>query len=322
MVKPPFVHEKAIVEAGAQIGAGTRVWAFAHVLGGARIGRHCNICDHVFIENDVVLGDDVTVKSGVQLWDGVTLEDGVFVGPNVTFVNDRFPRSRDYPEAFGQTIVRSGASVGANATLLAGIEVGRGAMVGAGAVVTQGVPPNAIVVGNPARISGYVDSREKRALHPRPAESASEVLAVRGARLYDNPIISDMRGSVSVGECGKNLPFAPKRYFLVFDVPSRDVRGEHANRVLEQYLVCLRGACTVMLDDGKRREEIRLDSPRVGLYVPPMTWLAQYQHTPDVMLLTLASEPYDALDYIRVYEEFRQESARGTGSRGEGSTEG
>lgn len=314
---PPFIHPAALVEPGAQMGASTRVWAFAHILKGARIGRHCNVCDHVFVENDVIIGDNVTVKSGVQLWDGVTLEDNVFVGPNATFVNDRFPRSRDYPQAVGRTTIRNGASIGANATLLTGIEVGRSAMVGAGAVVTQSVPPNAIVVGNPARISGYVDSREKRALQVRRVESGEAALTVRGAHVYDNPFISDMRGSVSVGEFGKTLPFVPKRYFLILDVPSHDVRGEHANRVLHQYLVCVRGSCTVMLDDAESREEIRLDSPRLGLYVPPMTWLAQYRHSPDCILLVLASDPYDPHDYIRDYEEFRREARGHSSSPGE-----
>src|SRR6185436_8881129 len=118
-------------------------------LPGARIGRNCNICSHVFIENGVVIGDNVTVKCGVQLWDGITLEDDVFIGPNVTFTNDRRPRSKRYPEAFERTTVCAGASIGANATILPGLVIGRSAMVGAGAVVTHSVPPNAIVIGNP-----------------------------------------------------------------------------------------------------------------------------------------------------------------------------
>jgi acetyltransferase-like isoleucine patch superfamily enzyme len=132
----PFVHPHAIVES-ARVGPRTRVWAFAHVLPGARIGADCNICDGVFIENDVLVGDRVTVKCGVQLWDGVTLEDDVFVGPNATFTNDLFPRSRQHPEQFSRTLVRDGASIGANATILAGITIGARAMVGAGAVVTR-----------------------------------------------------------------------------------------------------------------------------------------------------------------------------------------
>ena len=157
-----FQHPQSLVET-ERVGRGTRVWAFAHVLPGAAIGEDCNICDHVFIENDVVVGDRVTVKCGVQLWDGVTLEDDVFVGPNATFTNDLFPRSRQYVEQFSRTLVRKGASIGANATLLAGITVGADAMVGAGAVVTKDVPPGAIVVGNPARIKGYVDNAQGEA---------------------------------------------------------------------------------------------------------------------------------------------------------------
>jgi len=153
---PYFKHPQALVES-THIGPRTRIWAFAHVLPGAVIGEDCNICDHVFIENDVLVGNRVTIKCGVQLWDGVVLEDDVFVGPNATFTNDRFPRNRRPPPEFLKTIVRAGASIGANATLLPGIVVGPNAMVGAGAVVTSDVPANAIVVGNPARISGYVE---------------------------------------------------------------------------------------------------------------------------------------------------------------------
>lgn len=152
-----FQHSHALVESN-RIGKGTRIWAFVHVLPGAVIGEDCNICDHVFIENDVVVGDRVTIKCGVQLWDGVMLEDDVFVGPNATFTNDMFPRSKQYPDSFSRTLVQKGASIGANATLLAGITIGENAMIGAGAVVTKDVPPNAIVVGNPARVKGYVDS--------------------------------------------------------------------------------------------------------------------------------------------------------------------
>ena len=149
-----FRHETAIVES-TSIGEGTRIWAMAHVLPGAVIGEYCNICDHTFIENDVIVGNRVTVKCGVQLWDGTTIEDDVFIGPNATFTNDPFPRSRQYPEHFARTYVRRGASIGANATILPGITIGERAMVGAGAVVTRDVPPLAVVVGNPARIIRY-----------------------------------------------------------------------------------------------------------------------------------------------------------------------
>jgi UDP-2-acetamido-3-amino-2,3-dideoxy-glucuronate N-acetyltransferase len=300
----PTIHPKAIVEPGAVVGDGTRIWAFAHVLPGARIGEGCNICDHVFIENDVVIGDRVTIKSGVQLWDGARLEDDVFIGPNVTFVNDRFPRSKQYPEQFGRTVVRRGASIGANATILDGVVIGAQAMVGAGAVVTHAVPPHAIVTGNPARITGYVSTAGRHPVHARPAAEASEALRVKGVRVVSLPLVSDMRGTLAVGEATRHVPFVPQRYFVVFDVPSKEVRGENAHRRQEQFLVCLRGGCAVMVDDGMERDEVALDSPATGLYVPPMTWTTIYRHTEDALVLVLASEAYDPADYIRDYDEF------------------
>jgi len=153
-----FQHTHALVES-EHIGDGTRIWAFVHVLPQAVIGSDCNICDHVFIENDVIIGNRVTIKCGVQIWDGLRIEDDVFVGPNATFTNDLYPRSKEYPEKFAQTHIAKGASIGANATILAGLRIGEKAMVGAGAVVTKDVPAHAIVVGNPARIMG--DTKER-----------------------------------------------------------------------------------------------------------------------------------------------------------------
>ena len=144
-----FIHPLADVQT-KQIGDGTRVWQFCVILERARIGRACNICAHVFIENNVVVGDCVTVKCGVQLWDGLTVEDDVFIGPNVTFTNDKYPRSRNTGFVRRGTVIRKGASIGANATILPGVEIGEGAMVGAGAVVTKHVPAGMLAVGNPA----------------------------------------------------------------------------------------------------------------------------------------------------------------------------
>jgi acetyltransferase-like isoleucine patch superfamily enzyme len=145
------IHPLADVKS-TDIGEGTRIWQFCVVFAGAKIGANCNICAQVLIESDVVVGDNVTVKSGVQLWDGVRIEDNVFIGPNVTFTNDLFPRSKVYPERFLQTFVKTGASIGANATILPGLTVGENAMVGAGAVVTKDVPAGGVVIGNPAKI--------------------------------------------------------------------------------------------------------------------------------------------------------------------------
>ena len=300
-----YRHPHAIVESD-QIGPRTRIWAFAHVLPGATIGADCNICDHVFVEGNVQIGDRVTVKCGVQLWDGVTLEDDVFVGPNATFTNDPAPRSRKRPARFLKTRVRTGASIGANATILPGITIGRNAIVGAGAVVTHDVPANAIVVGNPAQIDGYVESNRKAAVAPISSEAAGPVrhLMVKGVTVYQLPVISDLRGSLTVAELEKGLPFQPKRFFIVFDVPGRKVRGEHAHHTLHQFLVCLRGDCALLVDDGTTREEIRLDSPRIGVHVPPLVWAVQFKFSPDAMLMVLASDVYDTASYIRDYDDY------------------
>ncbi|MDS4018977.1 MAG: acyltransferase [Candidatus Competibacter sp.] len=150
-----MIHPMSDVQS-QNIGEGTRIWQFVVILPNAKIGRDCNICAHCLIENDVVVGDRVTVKSGVQLWDGIEIENDVFVGPNATFTNDPFPRSKQYPTSFKKTIIRKNASIGANATILPGVVIGQHAMVGAGAVVLADVPEGAVVVGNPATIIKWV----------------------------------------------------------------------------------------------------------------------------------------------------------------------
>jgi acetyltransferase-like isoleucine patch superfamily enzyme/dTDP-4-dehydrorhamnose 3,5-epimerase-like enzyme len=302
-----FIHPQALCES-RQIGPGTRVWAFAHILPQARIGGDCNLCDHVFIENDVVIGDRVTIKCGVQVWDGVHIEDDVFVGPNVSFTNDRFPRSKHYPQTFARTLVQSGASLGANATILPGITIGRNAMIGAGAVVTRSVPPNAIVVGNPARITGYVDANAHAAPSPEPPGRAKApsvtATTVAGVTLHQLRAVPDMRGSLSAGEFERDIPFKPRRYFLVYDVPTAQTRGEHAHHRCHQFLIAVKGAVSVVADDGAKREEFRLDRPSTGIYLPPMTWGIQYRYSPDAVLLVFASDYYDGDDYIRDHAEF------------------
>ncbi len=138
------------------IGEGTIVWQFCVILKDAVIGKNCNICYSVFIENDVVLGNHVVIKSGVQLWDGITLEDNVFVGPNVTFTNDLYPRSGKPVYQLKRTLIKTGASIGANATILCGLTIGRYAMIGAGSVVTKNVPDHNLWYGNPAGLKGYI----------------------------------------------------------------------------------------------------------------------------------------------------------------------
>lgn len=308
-----FVHDKGLCESST-VGEGTRIWAFAHVLDGARIGRDCNICDHVFIEGDVEIGDSATIKCGVQLWDGLRVGDRVFIGPNATFTNDRFPRSKQYPPTYLQTVIEDDASIGANATILPGLRIGRGAMVGAGAVVTRNVPPHAVVVGNPAVIIGY---NETRGGTPQSAELSTPLVGLGtkigsrqdlmgGAYLERIPNYADMRGRLSPLELGKGLPFRPERIFLVYDVPSHHVRGEHAHIKCAQFLVAANRGVSVVLDDGTDRTEVRLADPSVGLYLPPKVWGIQYKFEPGTVLMVIASDPYDPADYIRDYDSFLQ----------------
>jgi acetyltransferase-like isoleucine patch superfamily enzyme/dTDP-4-dehydrorhamnose 3,5-epimerase-like enzyme len=300
-----FQHPLAIVESSS-IGDNTRIWAFAHVLPGAHIGSECNICDHTFIENDITIGDRVTVKCGVQLWDGIEVEDDVFIGPNATFTNDAFPRSKKPRDKLPRTRIRKGASIGANATILPGLTIGERSMVGAGAVVTRDVPADAIVAGNPARICGYTGVSEER--HPAvgkiPPEPGSASTLVKGVTIHRLPRVDDLRGSLSFGEANLHIPFPIKRYFLVFGVSNQQIRGEHAHRTLHQFLICVHGSCHIVADDGSARQEFTLDQPTVGLHLEPMTWAVQYKYSRDAVLLVFASDSYDADDYIRDYATF------------------
>ena len=245
---------------------------------------------------------------GVQLWDGLRIEDDVFVGPNATFANDPFPRSKDHPEEFLKTTVSRGASIGANATILPGLTIGPNAMIGAGSVVTQTVPSHAIVRGNPVKISGYVNAKHSEAQTSaspdwRPEDVGVRQADVKGVTLRKLPLIKDLRGFLTVGEVPEHIPFSVRRYFLVFDVVSSEIRGEHAHVACHQLLVCLKGSVSVVAP-ARTQEQFELRRPDIALHVPPMIWSVQYLYSPDAILLVLASEPYDPADYIRDYDEF------------------
>lgn len=310
-----FVHEQGLCET-THVGAGTRIWAFAHVLPGATIGRDCNICDHVFIENGVTLGDRVTVKCGVQLWDGVRVGDDVFIGPNATFCNDKFPRSKQYPESFLPIVLEKGASVGANATLLPGITVGEGAMIGAGAVVNRNVPPYAVVYGNPARIRDYrsewVSGKSVGVTNLPSAEAAGKGrtpvdLGVGGCALLPLPSFRDLRGDLTAVEFAADVPFVPRRQFFVYRVSGGEVRGEHAHRECQQLLVAVHGSVHVVINDGRSMKEVCLDRPDWGLHLKPGVWGIQYKFSSDAVLGVYASHPYDNNDYIRNFHLFLAE---------------
>jgi UDP-2-acetamido-3-amino-2,3-dideoxy-glucuronate N-acetyltransferase len=297
----PFLHPTSDIQS-ASIGSGTRIWQFCVILEGARIGSDCNICSHVFIENDVTIGDRVTIKCGVQIWDGIHLEDDVFIGPNVTFTNDPFPRSRKPLDQYPVTRVESGASIGANATILPGVTIGRGAMIGAGAIVTSDVPPFAILKGAGARNLTFRNpmnkdpDRTELAAFPRSGMNGADFIELKKA--------SDHRGDLLAIEFGHHIPFEVQRVFFVTNVPTGNIRGEHAHKECHQLLVCLQGSVTITIDNGMDRAEWVLDRPEVGLHIHPMIWAAQTRHTGQTVLAVFASHPYDPDDYIRSYDDY------------------
>ena len=295
-----MIHQTSDVQS-ATVGENTSIWQYCVVLPDARIGDDCNICSHVFIENDVVVGDRVTIKNGVQLWDGLRIEDDVFIGPNVTFTNDKYPRSKQYPDAFMKTLVMKNASIGANATILPGISIGENAIVGAGAVVTTNVPNNAIVMGVPARVVRYNNSSGKQG-HDADSQN-SRMLS--GPILYSLHDIKDILRKLVVGEYGNELPFIPKRIFKIYDTPnSNKVRCAYAHRECHQFLIAIRGSINVILDDGDTREEYQLSNASLGLHIKPGVWGVQHNYSKDAVLLILASHKYNASDCIDSYTNF------------------
>ena len=150
-----FLHSLSEVYS-KEIGLGTKIWQWSLIFPNARIGANCNICAHSLVENDVIIGDDVTVKSGVFIWDGLRVKNNVFIGPNVTFTNDLYPRSKQHRRSYPLTILQDNCSIGANATILCGLTIGENSMIGAGSVVTKNVAKNTLVLGNPARTQGDI----------------------------------------------------------------------------------------------------------------------------------------------------------------------
>lgn len=305
-----FIHPTAEVHTD-KIGQNTRIWQHVTILEGAIIGEDVHISTQCFVENAVRIGNRVTIKSGVYLWDGIHIEDDVFIGPNVTFTNDKFPRSREHPAKFLETTVRKSVSIEAGAIILPGLEIGAHAMIGAGALVTKSVPPNAIVMGSPAQIVGYVEhvagDSEKVSPTVIAINSDEKVVSVGVGKVSLHQlkkVQDDIRGDLAVGEFPAEVPFVPSRFFFVYNVPSLETRGQHAHHQCAQFLICVKGSCAVVVDDGKSRKEIQLNAPDRGLYLPPMIWGIQYKYSEDAVLLVFASERYDADDYIRDYQEF------------------
>ena len=247
------------------------------------IGCDCVVGPHAVLEGEVTLADGVRVQAGARILGPVSVRPCAAIGSNA--------------------VVGGSDPAGETAPIL----VGHGAVLKAGSVVAESVPANAVVSGNPATIVSYADARH--------AASAPDVVltsslaavvtetAVRGVTIHPLTNARDLRGSLTAAEFSK-LPFIPRRLFTVRDVPSESVRGSHAHRECAQFLVCLAGTLSCLVDDGAVREEIRLENSEFGLYIPPMIWSTQWRYSRDAVLLVLASHPYDPADYIRDYDEF------------------
>lgn len=231
----------------------------------------------------------------------VQIETAVELGKHVIFAGNGI-------------VVRANARIDAGAVIGENVIVGQGAWVRAGAVVLRSVPPNAIVEGNPAQVVGYVN---QAANDQRPDPRLIDVqilgetkrpakipLDVGDSALYFMRQVIDTRGVLTVGEVPTELPFSPARYFAVYGVPSVELRGEHAHKLCQQFLICLHGSCRVLLDDGVQRCEVILDRPDMGIFMPEMIWGTQYRYSPDAVLLVFASRPYEAEDYLRTYDDF------------------
>jgi dTDP-4-dehydrorhamnose 3,5-epimerase-like enzyme len=283
------VHDGAIVAASAALGD------FVVAYPGAEVGEHCRVLGFT------------------QLWPGVQLEAGAELGPGVTLEAPAAEGGKD-----DGIVIGAQARVGAGALICRGVRLGQGAVVAAGAVVAQNVPPYAVVSGSPARITDYVQNAgaaPAMAWHQRatfPEQPSVVPLGVGGVTLHRFKFLQDPRGDLSVGEFEKEIPFLPKRYFLVMNVPSDKTRGEHAHRQCHQFLVCVKGSCAVVVDDVEQRCEVQLDSPDMGVFLPAMTWGIQYKYSSDAVLMVFASDYYAAGDYIRDYDEFVAEKRAAT----------
>jgi len=239
---------------------------------------------------------DTTILPGAYIEAGVTLGHRITVGANSVVLAGEQASTR----------IEDDVWIGANCTIYGDVVIGARARIDHGSVVTTSVPPKAVVMGNPAKIVGYVDTPiyDHGIAQTRVSNTTSIASAVKGVALYTLKYVPDMRGALSVGEFHRDIPFAPKRYFLVLGVPTAETRGEHAHIACHQFLIAVTGSVAVVADDGTNRQEFILDRPHAGLYLPPLTWGIQYRYSSDAVLLVFASDYYEPDDYIRDYKQF------------------
>ena len=274
----------------------------------ASLGAGCTV------DGGVRLGERVQLAAGVLVSGPAVLEEAVQVGAGARLIARRGSEPQVATPDDTPLCVQRGAHIEAGALLMGPITIGAGALVRAGSVVTQSVPPHAVVEGAPARITGYVDAGQQQpsaVLQASSAFAAGQAVRALGVgqgagavQLHHMKRVQDMRGDLSVGEFAHDIPFEAQRYFLVYNVPSEHTRGAHAHKQCHQFLICVAGSCAVVVDDGHQRAEVLLDAPHLGLYMPPMIWGTQYKYSPGAVLLVYASHRYDPDDYIREYEQF------------------
>ncbi|XZE20395.1 WxcM-like domain-containing protein [Pirellulaceae bacterium SH449] len=295
-----IIHPFSDVQS-VSIGKNTKIGAYTVVKSESKIGESCQIMSHCMIEGGVVLKDRVKLMEGVKLYSGVIVEDDCLVGPNSCVTTASLPLDSIKNRNIKTTILKKGASLGANVTVLPGVTVGAGSIVGAGSVVTIDVAPSSVVIGNPARIVRYVNAPN---IASEIRSKSETIISVGGACWVEFKTVKDTRGQLTVAQWDQHLPFRPERVFFLHQVPTSKVRGGHAHIHCIQVLVPLSGSVRVVLDNGYQREELFLDRSDKGLLIPAGIWATQYGYTRDCVLAVFASHVYDENDYIRDYDRY------------------
>ncbi|MEN6543311.1 WxcM-like domain-containing protein [Parvibaculum sp.] len=252
-----------------------------------------------FIDPTSTLSPSATIGPLAYVGPGAVVGDSVVIGPGAQILSDS-----DRP-----TIIKPWAVIGGGSTVTAGVEIGTYARIGSGVVVAENVPPNMILSAPRPRVLGYGEGSgqpvARRHFSRDSKLDAPTKIGVGAGELWPVPVFSDLRGSLSAIELSTNLPFRPERIFLIYGVPSEEMRGDHAHRRCAQFLVAVHGSVSLILDDGERSVEVRLNRPNLGVYMPPMIWGTQYNYSSDAVLMVFASHSYDPSDYIRSYDQFK-----------------
>jgi acetyltransferase-like isoleucine patch superfamily enzyme len=266
------------------IGPDSNIEAGAVVAGDVTTGPRCISGANVTVGDSTRMGTDVRLETGARILANTTIGDRVTVAANAVVGTP----TASSVSAGREAVVDADSVIGAGAIVSASVRIGTRAVVRPGAVVMSDVPPKAIIAGNPARILGYADTSTRTPVETGSSAAGGDpvrtALGVGGCELWTLPSYRDLRGSLVPIEFSDNMPFTPARTFFVFDVPGEEVRGEHAHRECAQFLIAVHGALSVVVDDGVRATEIRLDLPALGLHIPPAIWGVQYKFQADAVL--------------------------------------